>query len=492
MVEIKDKNYSETDKDKSFAEFCELTVKTDLDGVTTEEEKEGVQIKGKDMLYLNAPNIFFPNNAPLDTEKRELYDILNELFQGGSGGGDDENDWRPPELPEPSDYEVCMLIEIVAPKTGTVDVGFSFYLNTLYKQTPDSDWALYNGIGPLTVDWGDGTVLSASGYDYDKWDNNNGTMVGDGWWLPAYGMINSHKYKEAGKYTVKFTSNEHSNFANVLMKEGSSGNVYTLAIKCGRKILVAQPIENTSFNEDLFSRLNSRLQYIKYAGESAGFTSFFGGYSLRKIETVEPYKEISIPLAKNVMQFCYNLKNFDFSECRKLYNVSLSYCGLKTLNLPKCTEINNANNTTTFVSNCIKLEEINAPVLKSTSNGLFSSCGALKKVNINACELVGRETFRNCTALSEVNLSSCISVELNAFFNCHSLKKIYLPECTSIGNYAFCNCSSLEEVYAPKCTSVGDYAFDTCGALQKTVFADGCTFGRSAFSGCHALYPQPI
>lgn len=452
--------------------------------------KRGIYVKGENVIHLDTPEICFPENAPLhNTDKRELYSILDELFQDGSGGGDD--DWSPPELPEPSDYEVCMLIEIVAPETGIVDVGFSFYLNTLYKQNPDSDWNVYNGIGPLTVDWGDGTVLSAPGYDYDKWDNNNGTTDGDGWFSPGYGEINRHKYKKAGKYIVKFTANEHSNFANVLTKEGRSGNVYTVAIKCGQKILVAQPPESSSLNEDLFTRLNSRLQYIKYAGAGAGFPSFWGGYSLRKVETVEPYKEISIPLAKNVMQFCYNLKNFDFSECSKFYNVSLGYCGLKTLNLPKCAEINNTNNTTTFISNCINLEEINAPVLKSASNRLFSSCATLKKANIAACELVDIETFRNCTALSEVDLSSCISVGLNAFYCCYSLKKIYLPECTSIGNYAFYNCCSLEEVYAPKCTSVGEYAFASCGALHKTEFADGCTFGRSAFSSCYSLYPRP-
>ncbi|MCM1328362.1 MAG: hypothetical protein NC253_02890, partial [Ruminococcus sp.] len=51
-------------------------------------EKEGVYIKGRDVIVLDAPEIRFPKTAPLDTEKRELYEILNELFQDGSGGGD--------------------------------------------------------------------------------------------------------------------------------------------------------------------------------------------------------------------------------------------------------------------------------------------------------------------------------------------------------------------------------------------------------------------
>lgn len=53
-----------------------------------ETNEEGTQIKGKDFIFLNAPAIDFPENAPLDTDKRELYSILNELFSGDEGGGD--------------------------------------------------------------------------------------------------------------------------------------------------------------------------------------------------------------------------------------------------------------------------------------------------------------------------------------------------------------------------------------------------------------------
>lgn len=49
MVEIKDKN-SASDKDKSFIEAGIIEVGT--------VKKEGIQIKGKDMLYLNAPEIY--------------------------------------------------------------------------------------------------------------------------------------------------------------------------------------------------------------------------------------------------------------------------------------------------------------------------------------------------------------------------------------------------------------------------------------------------
>ena len=51
--------------------------------------KRGIYVKGENVIHLDTPEICFPENAPLhNTDKRELYAILDELFQGGSGGGD--------------------------------------------------------------------------------------------------------------------------------------------------------------------------------------------------------------------------------------------------------------------------------------------------------------------------------------------------------------------------------------------------------------------
>ena len=62
--------------------------RTDNNGNTTEKQRNGYMMQGEEMVFLNAPEIYFPEDAPLSTEKRELYDILNELFQGGEEGGD--------------------------------------------------------------------------------------------------------------------------------------------------------------------------------------------------------------------------------------------------------------------------------------------------------------------------------------------------------------------------------------------------------------------
>ena len=76
-IEIKDISHGEDKEGKTFAHHCVLAVKTtDDDGSFTETKEQGCVIQGKDVISLNAPEIYFPENAPLNTENREfLYEV---------------------------------------------------------------------------------------------------------------------------------------------------------------------------------------------------------------------------------------------------------------------------------------------------------------------------------------------------------------------------------------------------------------------------------
>ena len=52
------------------------------------DNNEGIEIKGKDMVKLNAPFVYLSDDTPLLTTAQDLAGAINELFQGGSGGGD--------------------------------------------------------------------------------------------------------------------------------------------------------------------------------------------------------------------------------------------------------------------------------------------------------------------------------------------------------------------------------------------------------------------
>ena len=53
-----------------------------------ETGNEGVEIRGKDAVFLNSPAVLLYPEADLPTESRDLIEILNELFRSGGEGSD--------------------------------------------------------------------------------------------------------------------------------------------------------------------------------------------------------------------------------------------------------------------------------------------------------------------------------------------------------------------------------------------------------------------
>lgn len=414
--------------------------------------------------------------------------LLGKKKFGGSAEPSD--DWQPPGdwpyIPEPGDYEVTMLVEIIADESGKTDIGFRFDTAVMFQDT-NGNWKATTAIGPIKIDWGDGTTTFAEGNDFNEWNYGNGTYDANAWRDETGGYLNSHKYNTPGQYIVKVTTNEHSNFLKSLYNNGNVGKAYTLIIKCGAKIIVGVDPNATTGLDDTGWFKNGRLQYIKYKGEGANFPNIYFANALKKIEAISPHIEIARPsFSRGLLSQNYYITNFDFSECKKITNVNFINCGFKKINLPKCEEINSGS-----FSNCKSLTEISAPLLKNIPALFCSDCSNLKKIDIPLCETIERRAFANCYNLENVNLPNCISVGDNAFAYCYNLSKIYLPECTTIGSSAFNYCTKVTEVYAPKCKSVGSNAFGYCYNLQKVTFADGCTFGANVFYNCNALYPIP-
>lgn len=54
----------------------------------SESQKEGIEIRGKDAVFLNSPSVLLNPEIELPTESRDLIEILNELFQSGGEGSD--------------------------------------------------------------------------------------------------------------------------------------------------------------------------------------------------------------------------------------------------------------------------------------------------------------------------------------------------------------------------------------------------------------------
>ena len=54
-----------------------------------ENKTEGIEIRGKNAVFLNSPAVLLDPEAELPTESRDLIEILNELFQSGNEGSDE-------------------------------------------------------------------------------------------------------------------------------------------------------------------------------------------------------------------------------------------------------------------------------------------------------------------------------------------------------------------------------------------------------------------
>lgn len=345
MIEIKDKNYSELDKDESFTEYCELVVKTtDENGNTTEEEKEGVQIKGKDVIYLNSPLILPSKDTPLLTEAPDIVGAINELFQDGSGGGDD---WQPPDwwipVPEPEPYEILVLVWIT-------NTNNSFGLNLVNKETGSG------GGGALNCDWGDGTQTN---------------IPAGVWW----GGSVSHKFDEQGQYLIKITTTDELNVIYVIPKT----YCYCQIIKTGSNILFFDDYHDEHGYTNTPFSMNYGLKYIKVNNEKGlpiDKTKYYfeNDYALQKIE-------LKKPMSGNIPDGCFN---------------SNAFTDLQRINFDGESVITVGKNA--FV-NCRYLKKLFLPNCTSIGDYAFAGCYNLQEIVVAEGCTFGKDCFQGCYSL---------------------------------------------------------------------------------------------
>ncbi len=355
----------------------------------TKTKKEGVQIKGRDVIYLNAPEICFPENAPLkNTEKRELYAILDELFQLEPGGGDD--DWQPPEwwipVPEPGDYDIYILLQAY-----TDNYGYGKEFKYMLGRETDG----YIGYGHVHCDWGDGTENDYYEKGYPQ-----------------------HTYTEDGQYLIHITADENTTFC----KGDANNQARWLIFKSGAKM--------TFFCDD-FDKNNRYYIMYTFGGKYSkhikinhpkgvpldkrnDFFSFC--QSLQKLEMNQIKPE---NIADGTFSRCYALKSFpiDFDNITSVGKNAFSECSLNKLHMENCLSIDHG----AFASNYTDLETVVLPNCKSIGNSAFASCYRLKSVYAPKCTFIDNSAFVSCYNLQEIVVADDCTFGTNCFANCYSL-----------------------------------------------------------------------
>ena len=434
--------------------------------------KEGTLIKGQDFIRLEATKVLLSKDTPLLTDAQDVAGAINELFSGG-GEGSDEDTYQPPEMPEPTDYEMYFLVEVVKNSSSeNVSVDFEILMTYAHFDENDNYWYTTDGVGSLTIDWGDGTVSSADGYDIEAYEA--GSFVGNGWYDDKYQDIRKHTYTAPGRYLIKCTCTKYSNFLNILSfpYKVENGDIFTVAIKLGSEAIVTPPyIEGVTngLAQNAFMG-QPHLEYIKFNGKNGlPLRGFESDYNLRRVDISEPPTVLTYEKTGYIFQTLlrtYNLRKFDMSKIVSLKDQNNSNCGLEELYLPLCTEMSE----NPHFNNSYRLQKISLPIFEGDIPASFASgCYSLEEIKMPEIKKIGAYAFSTCFKLSEIDILSC----------------------TEIGKSAFNNCVSLTEVYAPNCTYIDDRAFEYCYSLKKITVAEGCTFGSNCFANCESLFPRP-
>lgn len=334
----------------------------------TENNKYGHAIKCRDVIMLDAPEILLSPNTPLLTDAQDIAGAINELFQYDPGGGDEE-DWQPPKewipVPEPRAYELYFLIEITEVTQPNPYIRF-------YLCDPITG---YTGYGPLTIDWGDGTVTTAAGMD-----------EGESWGFD----VTEHTYTETGQFLIKITATEQSCqlWWLICAYAGNMNFSAVLIAKLGSEIMING---DKNYGNTIFTN-QYKLHYLKISGKGGLPTSspFASCYALRKIDidippTFIPYYSFNR---------CYMLKKFDFSAVTEISQYALYESYFRKLDLPKCVSIGNS-----AIAYCSQLEEVNAPICESVGYAGFEYDYTLEKVTFAENCIFGANCFRECRNL---------------------------------------------------------------------------------------------
>lgn len=322
------------------------------------DNNEGIEIKGKDMIKLNAPFVYLSDDTPLLTSAQDLAGAINELFQGGSGGGDeadaDYEKWQ--NLIEPAENQAVFLVRVPNTAAKHVIMTIGYAIDMYYEDT----W---------TVDWGDGT--SSTGYS-------------------RQGPV-SHDYSAIGEYTVIFTSHMVScnNSAAVTSSPtiSNKNNAALIMAKYGDLIHAESNLNSAPFTSQ------EELRYVKLCDDTVFSKYFFSSCgSLRTIffnKTIETIydnmftscqtldisnlKFSALSIGKNAFNFCMNIKEIAMPQCNMIGDRAFALCyGLRKAIFPKCYNV---------------------------STLAFQSCRALVQTSFADDCVFDTEAFDGCTSL---------------------------------------------------------------------------------------------
>ncbi len=303
-------------------------------------------------------------SAELLTDSKTIIGAINELKKDLDGEG---GDWQPPAdwlpVPEPGEWEACFLVELTNPDKLEYTVDLCH---------PKMGY----GCGTVTVDWGDGTIETGSGFLYDE----NGNHIGG----ETSRNRPVHTYAHTGQYVIKIVGDSYT---GILGKVGEAFNINKyppalLIAKLGANIGLILENDSRQFGDCY------RLRWVSIKSSTElSRLAFYNCYALRRVDTAKPVTK----LPNSVFGGCRGMESFDFSEVVEVENNALYDTGFTAVSMPKCVKI--ANTAVTYNT---RLREFYAPICISAGQQGFFNNYALEAAYFAENCVFGTNCFQNC------------------------------------------------------------------------------------------------
>ena len=142
---------------------------------------------------------------------------------------------------------------------------------------------------------------------------------------------------------------------------------------------------------------------------------------------------------------------------------------------------------------CINLEEVKLPVMKSVENYMFDGCTSLRKVQIpDGVRRLGACSFGDCSSLSSISIPSTVKLlDPNVFTGCSDLlfDRTTIPGIEMVDGWVIKGEKSLSGVLdISDVRGIAGGAFDGCTKLTDVVFPNNIeSIGNATFKNCTGL-----
>lgn len=324
------------------------------------EQEKGMYIKGKDVIYLDAPAIYPSRDTPLLTEAQDFAGAINELKKLSEEGGGEvwtrPADW--PELGVPENNQIILLFSNLgrnAEISGSAYQNAEFYLQLRLRTYPDesSGGPAFSGETPFIVDYGNGHRVERTSEltPYNRWtehyvyEDTGGIVLDNG--------LRVH--------IVKITVPDDAYFGY-----GNGNGILEAYFGKNIKFYMSFGAANTIQHIKMFDWIPTEKNCVHRDGYDGQFDLL---YNLRCFETTIPFP-------------------------RTYYGMFSSAYRLESIDLSSCTEIGRSS----FAS-CYSLKSINAPNCTSVGDTAFYSCYSLEKVKFAENCTFGNQSFKYCDNL---------------------------------------------------------------------------------------------